>query len=259
MYRGEVKQMNYLLIIPRALWKTFFILNFVLGLIVLYPFFFILLSKRKWFPLAYRLKRFWARWIMIVPLLFYKITWKTKKENLPQPCIYCANHASYLDIVLSYLVIPKFFVFMGKQELDRVPLFRIFFKDMNILVNRQNLKSSHRAFVRAGVDIDRGQAVFIFPEAGISSSGKLRGFKNGAFKLAIEKQIPVVPITYLNNWKLIQNGGFFKTTGKPGISRVVVHPPISTIGMSQEDLIPLRTQVYNIIQNELNNHTNENR
>lgn len=196
---------------------------------------------------------------MIVPGLFYKINWKTKKADLPQPCIYCANHASYLDIVISYLTVPNFFVFMGKQELGKIPLFRIFFRDMNILVERENNKSSHRAFMRASADIDRGQAVFIFPEAGISSTGKLRGFKNGAFKLAIEKQVPIVPISYLNNWKLIQNGGFFKATGKPGVSRIVVHPPISTKGMNENDLIPLRTQVYNILNNELNKDYNENR
>ena len=143
---------------------------------------------------------------------------------------------------------------MGKQELDKAPLFRIFFKEMNILVNRESNKSSHRAFLRAGTDIDMGQAVFIFPEAGISSNGKLRGFKNGAFKLAIDKQIPIVPITFLNNWKLLQNGGFFKAFGRPGISRIVVHPPIPTIGMDENDLISLRTQVYDIIQNELNNY-----
>ena len=228
-------------------------------MIVLYPFFFVLLSKRSWYPLAFKLKKFWAHWIMIVPLLFYKVIWKTPKEQLPQPCIYCSNHNSYLDIVISYLVIPKFFVFMGKQELDRVPLFRIFFKDLNILVNRENNKSSHRAFMRAAQDIDRGQAVFIYPEAGISSNGKLRGFKNGAFKLAIEKQIPIVPITYPDNWKLLQNGGFFKSKGRPGLARVIVHPPIYTKGMDQNDLISLRTQVYDIIQNELNECNNEDR
>ena len=147
---------------------------------------------------------------------------------------------------------------MGKQELDRAPLFRIFFKEMNILVNRENNKSSHRAFMRAGADIDMGQAVFIFPEAGISSNGKLRGFKNGAFKLAIEKQVPIVPITFLNNWKLLQNGGYFKATGKPGVSRIVVHPPVSTIGMDENDLISLRTKVYDIIQNELTNYNHAN-
>ncbi len=251
--------MNYLLIIPRTIWKTIFLANFILGLIVLYPFFFVLLSTRKWYPAAFKLKKFWAHWIMIVPLLFYKITWKTKKEELPQPCVYCANHASYLDIVLSYLVVPNFFVFMGKQELGKAPLFRIFFRDMNILVKRDNNKSSHRAFLRAAKDISRGQAVFIFPEAGISSNGKLRGFKNGAFKLAIEKQVPIVPITYLNNWKLLQNGGYFKTFGKCGVSKVVVHPPIPTKGMDQNDLISLRTKVYDTIQNELNIYNNEDR
>ena len=148
---------------------------------------------------------------------------------------------------------------MGKQELDKAPLFRIFFKEMNILVNRESNKSSHRAFMRAAADIDMGQSVFIFPEAGISSNGKLRGFKNGAFKLAIEKQIPIVPITYLNNWKLLQNGGFFKASGRPGVSRVVVHAPIPTKGMDENDLISLRTKVYDIIHNELNTYNNENR
>ena len=250
--------MKYLLVIPRALWKFLFIINFVLGLIILYPLFFILLSKRKLFPKAFRLKRFWARWILIVPGIFIKIIWKTKKESLPHPVIYCANHSSYLDIVISYLVIPNYFVFMGKQELSKAPLFRIFFREMNILVDRSSNASSHRAFMRAGRDIHRGDSVFIFPEGGISSSGKLRGFKNGAFKLAIEKQVPIVPITYLNNWKILQNGGFFKVAGKPGISKIVVHEPIPTKGMTSEDLLSLKTKVHDIISNELTNY-NENR
>ena len=195
--------------------------------------------------------RFWAKWIFTIPGLITKTNWKTPKNDLPQPVVYCANHASYLDIVTSYLVIPNYFVFMGKQELSKAPLFRVFFKEMNILVNRENNKSSHRAFLRAAEDIDKGESVFIFPEGGMSSSGRLRGFKNGAFKLAIEKQIPIVPITYLNNWKLLQNGGFFKAHGRPGISRIVVHPPISTVGLTADDAIELKTKVHHIILNEL--------
>ncbi|MGZ4054641.1 MAG: lysophospholipid acyltransferase family protein [Bacteroidia bacterium] len=243
--------MNYLLIIPRALWKLLFILNFVLGLIILYPLFFIFLSKREWFPKAFQLKKFWARWILIVPGLFYKITYRIPANKLPQPAVYCANHSSYLDIVYSYLVIPKYFVFMGKQELNKAPLFRIFFRQMNILVDRSSNASAHRAFIRAGKDIDEGHSAFLFPEGGISSNGKLKGFKNGAFKLAIEKQVPVVPITYLNNWKLLQNGGFFKSIGRPGVSRIIVHEPVSTAGMTENDLVSLLSKVRNIIQNEL--------
>ena len=248
--------MNYLLIIPRALWKLLFVLNFVLGLIILYPIFFILLSKRDRFPKAFRLKKFWAKWILIVPGLSHKITYRTPANELPQPAVYCANHASYLDIVYSYLAIPNYFVFMGKQELNKAPLFRIFFRDMNILVDRSSNSSAHRAFARAGKDIDRGDSAFLFPEGGISSSGKLRGFKNGAFKLAIEKQVPIIPITYLNNWKLLQNGGFFKSFGRPGTAMIIVHEPISTLGMTENDLLPLRTKVRDIIQNELEKYEN---
>ena len=248
--------MNYLLIIPRTLWKLLFLLNFVLGLLVLYPLFYILLSRKKWFPLAFKLKKFWATWILIVPGLYVKITRKTSTQHLPQPCIYCSNHVSYLDIVVSYILIPNYFVFMGKQELNKAPLFRIFFREMNILVDRKSTMSSHRAFLRAATEIKKGHSVFLYPEGTISSSGKLRGFKNGAFKLAIEQQVPIVPITFLNNWKLLQNGGFFKASGRPGISRIVIHEPIPTAGMTEDDLVSLRTKIHDIISNDLEKDSN---
>ncbi len=246
--------MKHLLIIPRVLWKTLFLANFVLGLIVLFPFFYFFLSNKKRFNYAFQLKKVWAAWILTIPGIFIKVNRKISKHKLPQPCVYIANHVSYLDIVASYLIIPNYFVFMGKQELDKAPLFRIFFKEMNILVDRKSNVGSHRAFLRAGKDIEEGNSVFLFPEGTISSNGALRGFKNGAFKLAIEKQVPIVPITFLNNWKLLQNGGFLKSYGKCGISRIVVHKPIPTVGMTENDLIHLRSQVHNIIQNELNNY-----
>ncbi len=246
--------MNYLLIIPRALWKFFFLLNFVVGLFVLYPFFCVLLSKKKWFPIAFKLQKFWANWILLVPGLFVRIDRKIEKEALPNPCIYCSNHVSYLDIVISYLIIPNYFVFMGKQELNKAPLFRIFFKEMNILVDRKSPTSAHRSLLRLTDEIKTGHSVFLYPEGTISSAGKLRPFKNGAFKLAIEQQVPIVPITFLNNWKLLQNGGFFKSHGRPGISRVVVHEPISTIGMTEDDLVSLRARVHTVILTALENN-----
>jgi 1-acyl-sn-glycerol-3-phosphate acyltransferase len=72
--------------------------------------------------------------------------------------------------------------------------------------------------------------------------------------LAIDKQVPIIPITFLNNWKLFQNGVLIRTHGRPGISRVIVHEPISTVGMTSNDLVSLRTKVYDIILNDLNNY-----
>ena len=248
--------MKYITILPRVLWKSLFILNFVIGLVVLYPLFRIFLSKRAWYPKAFSLMRFWARWIVMVPGIKVSIEREVSARNLPPVAVYCANHVSYLDIVLSYIVVPRYFVFMGKQEISKAPLFNIFFRDMNILVQRQSRVGSHKAFVRAAQDISRGASIFLFPEGTISSRGKLISFKNGAFKLAIENQVPIVPVTYLNNWRLLQNGGFLKAHGKPGVARVIVHKPIPTVGMTEKDLVNLRSRVHHTIEAALKEHEN---
>lgn len=248
--------MRILLAIPRVLWKLLFLLNFVIGLLVLFPIFYVLLLRPQWFPYAFKLKRLWANWIILVPGIFVTVKNKQKLKKINGPVVYCANHVSYLDIVISYVVIPHYFVFMGKQELKKAPLFNIFFKEMNILVDRKSRIGSHRAFVKAGEEIDKGNSMFLFPEGTISKDAKLKKFKNGTFKLAIEKQVPIVPISFLNNWKLLQNGGFFKSNGRCGISRVVVHDPIETKGLTDADLLPLLEKVFNIINKDILEYEN---
>ena len=200
--------------------------------------------------------RSWARWIVLVPGIRVSIEREIPVEDLPPVAVYCANHVSYLDIVLSYIVVPRYFVFMGKQEIQKAPLFNIFFRDMNILVDRKSRVGSHKAYLRAAEDLGKGSSVFLFPEGTISSKGKLIPFKNGAFKLAIDNQVPIVPVTFLNNWKLLQNGGFLKSHGRPGIAKVIVHKPVSTAGMTEKDLVNLRSGVYHIIEAALKAHEN---
>ncbi len=236
----------------RPLWKLFFLLNFLLGLLVLYPLFRWHLRSKESFAGALRLKRFWAAWIMTVPGIRFKVRSEVPLESLPQPCVYCANHTSYLDIVASYRKTPGFYVFMGKGELRNAPLFGMFFKEMNIPVFRNSRSGSHKAYLRAGEEIDKGHSVFLYPEATIPKSApQMKVFKNGAFKLAIDKQVPIVPVAFINNWKILQNGGFFKSNGRPGLSKVVYHAPIQTTGMTEDDLVSLRTKVYQIIDQTL--------
>ncbi len=258
---------HYLGLIPRAVWKVFFILNFVVGLVVLYPFFAFLLARRSRFPAAFRLMRFWARWVLHVPGVFVRVTREVPATELPARCVLVANHASYLDIVISYIVLEKYFVYMGKLEIDKAPLLRIFFRNMrdgragmNIYVDRKTRMGSYKAFEQAGEKLDAGESVFIYPEGTIESWGRIKPFKNGAFKLAIEHQADIVPISFLNNWKLLQNGGFFKSYGRPGIADVIIHAPVSTKGLTEEDLVNLRHQVRSTIEKTLSTyehrHTN---
>lgn len=187
----------------------------------------------------------------MAPGVFPKIKRETPADKLPKTAIYCSNHASYLDIILAFIVIKNHFISLGKKELEKVPVLRMFFKNVHILVDRKSVSSSHKAFLRLAKYLDNSTSILIFPEATISSYGELLPFKNGAFKLAIDKQVPIVPITFLNNWKLLQNGGFLKAKGHPGICRIVVHEPIYTTGMNEKDLLSLKAKVHEVISNEL--------
>jgi 1-acyl-sn-glycerol-3-phosphate acyltransferase len=99
--------------------------------------------------------------------------------------------------------------------------------------------------------LDQGLTQVIYPEGTISSQGQLKLFKNGAFRLAIEKQVPIVPVANLNNWWYLQNGGFFKSNGRPGFPEVIVGNPISTKGLDEKNVPELREKVYTFIQLEL--------
>jgi 1-acyl-sn-glycerol-3-phosphate acyltransferase len=240
------------MILFRPLWKLFFLLNFLVGLLILYPLFRWYLRKPESFPKALALKRFWAAWIMSVPGIRFDCTSEIPLEDLPQPCIFCANHTSYLDIVASYRKTPGFYVFMGKGELKNAPLFGMFFKEMNIPVFRDSRSGSHKAYLRAGEELEKGNSVFLYPEATIPTTAPhMKVFKNGAFKLAIDKQLPIVPVVFVNNWKILQNGGFFKSNGKPGLSRVIYRKPIYTTGMTEADLLSLKEKVYTVIDDTL--------
>lgn len=202
---------------------------------------------------AFSLKKIWAFLICfgsgIIPVIKYK-----RKFKWPQRCVIVSNHTSYMDICCSVFYIKHTALYLGKAELLKAPLFGSFFRYMDIPVNRKSNTGSHKALQKAGEKIDEGFGIVIYPEGTISNNGVLKNFKNGAFKLAIEKQVPIIPVVNINNWKILQNGGFFKSYGRPGLAHVVVGPPISTKGLSEENLVDLRTQVHAFIQQELENY-----
>ncbi len=236
-----------------TVWKTWFFLVFSSSFILLYPFFYFTIKFQK-LETAFKVKRVWTRCIAygsgVIPILIYK----SKSKKMPQPCVFVGNHTSYLDIILSTLYIDHLALYMAKAELIKVPLFKIFFQGMDITVNRKSRMDSHRAFIRAGQEIDKGRSMIIYPEGTISEAGKLKPFKNGPFKLAIDKQVPIVPIVNLNNWQLLQNGGYFKSNGRPGLAKTVILEPIDTKGLTDNNVNELREKVYTLINDTLNNY-----
>jgi 1-acyl-sn-glycerol-3-phosphate acyltransferase len=123
---------------------------------------------------------------------------------------------------------------------------------MNILVNRNSSVGATKALQEAGQRIDRGECVVIFPEGTIPKTApKMKPFKNGAFRLAIEKQVPIVPVTFTANWKLLQGSVFLKGKAGPGITKAIIHEPVYTKGLLADDVVELKNKVYRIIESGL--------
>ena len=195
--------------------------------------------------------RYQAKAILLFAGIRY---WLEEPDSLPTaPYIICPNHTSYLDILLIYATCNQFFVFLGKKELGSIPLFNIYFKQFNLLVDRNNPKASSLALEECAKRLRAGCNVVIFPEGTISlRAPQLRPFKNGAFKLAIQEQVPILPVTFTNNYKIVSaKPSRFMDYSRPGKAGVIIHDAISTSHMKLEDCVLLANQTRERIESKL--------
>jgi 1-acyl-sn-glycerol-3-phosphate acyltransferase len=156
--------------------------------------------------------------------------------------------------MLMLAVIKNPFVFVGKMELAKIPLFGFFYKRTCILVDRSSSKSRMAVFERAQNRLSQGLSICIFPEGGVpdDESIVLDEFKDGAFRLAIDHQIPIVPITFADNKKRFSYTFF---SGSPGEMRVKIHSFVDTKNQKPEDKKTLKEKVRTVILNQLNVYT----
>jgi 1-acyl-sn-glycerol-3-phosphate acyltransferase len=142
--------------------------------------------------------------------------------------------------------------FMGKDDLLNNFLTRLFFKTVDIPVNRESKMSSYRAFKRASEALANGTSVIIFPEGRIPDDypPQLNHFKNGPFRMAIELKIPIIPVSSANTWQVLWDTGLDHGS-KPGICNIFVHRPIETADLTIDDADALRDKVHTIIQQKL--------
>jgi 1-acyl-sn-glycerol-3-phosphate acyltransferase len=233
------------------IYKGYFFLVVAVSLIVLYPAYFILLNKEKYFQIGFKLVRFQAKLILFLVGVRYEVHGKiSNDQNISY--IICPNHSSYLDILMLYAVFPHYFVFLGKKELGSIPIFNIFFKRMNILIDRTNPKAAHASIVKACEVMEKGDNVVIFPEGTIPPTApKMKAFKNGAFRVALQLKIPIVPVSFVNHVELLEDKFTFFAKCRPGKSTVYIHEPIYINERAPQDLVALREHCKQIIASKL--------
>jgi 1-acyl-sn-glycerol-3-phosphate acyltransferase len=217
--------------------------------IIFIPIIWVMLSFESMYRTAHYLRCWWGKLSLWLCLYFYKVEWETdidKKRNY----VIVFNHTSHLDILLLFAVLkPMYIRFMAKAELAKVPIFGKFFRTIDLSVNREDATDAARAFQKADAALENGDSIAIAPEGGTSKNPPhLRDFKSGAFRLAIQHQIPILVLTIYDNWRIMPSHA-----PKQGwhISRVKVHAPIETKNLLPEQYKELSDKVRYLLQQDL--------
>src|SRR5262249_1544668 len=149
--------------------------------------------------------------------------------------ILMSNHQSLVDIAAIILTLPRTqsWRFVAKRELTRIPIFGwILVLSGHVIIDRGNRERAVASLRRAAEIIRAGTTVIVFPEGSRSPNGNLRTFKSGPFHLAIEAQVPIVPVTVSGSQRITPKG---RLIVHHGVVKIAYGKPIPTRGVSLED------------------------
>lgn len=229
-------------------YRIWFYVLVAVPIIIMLPLLLMSILKESWYPYFYRLARLWARFILI-GMGFNTHISLAEKPKRKASYMFIANHTSMADIMLMLVVSENPFVFVGKKELAKIPLFGFFYKRTCILVDRSSEKSRKAVFLRAQRRLKQGLSICIFPEGGVPDEDVILDcFKDGAFRLAINHQIPIVPLVFLDNKKRYP---FTFFSGSPGRMRAIGFSFILTEGLLVSDTKELNKETRSLILNAL--------
>lgn len=216
---------------------------------LLFPLLLIPIIFPRRFRLVGRINRLWAKMLFFICFLPYEVKCEAELDPKKQ-YIFCPNHFSHLDIPTMGLN-PMNAIFVGKSEMENIPLFGFMYRKLHITVDRASLKSKINTLKQSLAALEQGKSLVIFPEGGIITQHPPRmvPFKDGAFRAAIEKQVALVPVSIPFNWKIMPDEK--KQRLHRGKIKVIFHTPVETKGMSLADLEDLKEKVFGVIQDEV--------
>ena len=189
----------------------------------------------------HRTARAWAR--MLLRIARVKVTVEGA-GNLPaptQPMVLVCNHLSYMDVPVLFASLPLQFRILAKAGLFRIPfLGGHLTRAQHLPVDQSNVRASMRSLQQAAAAVREGLPLFIFPEAGRSFSGEMQDFVPGAFYIAIQAQVPIVPMVLIGTYEILP-----PTTAhlRPGHVTLAIAPPIPTTTLTRHDAPALAAQV----------------
>lgn len=220
-------------------------------MIILFPVFIIpsLISK-KGSKLSFKAIRLWSFLFSFFNRIIYKVE---GKENFKkgQNYVIISNHTSFLDTPAIPQAIDAPFKALAKKELTKIPIFGIIIKTITEVVDRSNPQSRQKSKDRLNEVLENENSILVFPEGTMNRTDQpLQRFYDGAFRIAIDAQAPILPVVIKGAAKLMKPSSFLM---KPGKIHVKLLAPISTLGLTQKELPQLKAEVEEKMRAELVN------
>lgn len=233
----------------KTIYTLYAFVLFIIVFLFLFPFFLIPIAFPKLYKLVGVINRIWA-WIYF-PII--ALPWSVEYRKKLDPAkryIFCPNHFSYLDIAIMGLNKHNT-IFVGKSQMEKIPLFGYMYRKLHITVDRDKLSSKYSTFTRSLAALDVGKSLVIFPEGGIVTHRPptMGRFKDGPFRAAIEKQVELVPVTIPYNWIILPDTKYLRLNWKP--MKLIFHEPIDASGYTLKDVDAFKEKVHHIIDTEL--------
>lgn len=172
---------------------------------------------------AYFPARTWSRIFCAMFLIRVKVEGLEHIDS-KQSYVFASNHQSIFDVFVIYGWLPLYFKWIMKAELRKIPFVgRACESAGHIFINRKNPKAAQRSIEFAQKQLQNGVSVVVFPEGTRTANGEVGGFKRGAFVLATDLCLPIVPISLSGCYHCWPRNSWFIM---PGQIRMQVHPPI---------------------------------
>ncbi|MDP2955762.1 MAG: lysophospholipid acyltransferase family protein [Longimicrobiales bacterium] len=178
--------------------------------------------------------RRWGRFLLRVAGTTVEVE-NAERIDPDRPQILVANHASYFDVLVLTGYLPGKYRFVGKKEVANVPIFGPAWRACgHIAIDRQNINSAIASLIEVRRRlVEERPTVVLFPEGTRTDTGELRPFKKGAFVLAIQTGVEVVPAALLGTREIMRKGSWRIRTGRT--VRLRFGEPLSVQGLTMED------------------------
>lgn len=188
----------------------------------------------------HRVAQAWARMLLRIACIRVKVT---GGESLitNRPCVMVCNHLSYMDVPVLFAHLPLQFRILAKQGLFSIPFLGGHLKrSQHLPVDQGNTRASLRSLLKAAESVAQGLPVFVFPEAGRSFDGRMKEFVPGAFFVAVQAQVPIVPMVLVGTREALEPHTVHL---RPHPIEMVICPPIATTGLTRKDVDALAQRV----------------